>query len=87
LVSTLKNTRVKTTLLSIADVKLPNNPMISMHPGIVSLGQINRQIKNIKKAIDQPELYSAEEYVRLKQGYRNLLQQRRDLSKGNGFGN
>lgn len=71
----------------VADVKLPNKPMISMHPGIVSLGQINRQIKNIKKAINQPELYSEQEYVQLKKGYRDLLQQRRDLSKGDGFGN
>ena len=61
--------------------------MISMHPGIVTLGQINRQIKNIKKAINQPELYSIEEYAQLKKGYRDLLQQRRDLSKGDGFGN
>jgi len=68
-------------------VKLPNKPMISMHPGIVSLGQINRQIKNIKKALNQPELYSIEEYTQLKKGYRDLLQQRRDLSKGDGFGN
>lgn len=68
-------------------MKLPNKPMISMHPGIVSLGQINRQIKNIKKALNQPELYSIEEYTQLKKGYRDLLQQRRDLSKGDGFGN
>ena len=58
-----------------------------MHPGIVSLGQINRQIKNIKKALNQPELYSEQEYAQLKKGYRDLLQQRRDLSKGDGFGN
>ena len=61
--------------------------MISMYPGIVSLGQINRQIKNIKEAMDQPELYSDEEYIQLKKGYRDLLLQRRDLSKGHGFGN
>ena len=69
------------------NVKLnPNNPDNMITP-MVSLGSLSKQIKGIKNALKQPELYNTEEIRILKRSLRDLYDQRTDLNKGNGFGN
>ena len=64
----------------------PNNPDNMITP-MVSLGSLSKQIKGIKNALKQPELYTDEEIRHLKRALRELYEQRTDLNKGNGFGN
>ena len=54
---------------------------------MVSLGSLSKQIKGIKNALKQPELYNDDEIRMLKRSLRDLYDQRTDLNKGNGFGN
>jgi len=68
-------------------VKLnPNNPNNMITP-MVSLGSLSKQIKGIKNALKQPELYNDDEIRMLKRSLRDVYDQRTDLNKGNGFGN
>ena len=68
-------------------VKLnPNNPNNMITP-MVSLGSLSKQIKGIKNALKQPELYNTEEIRLLKKSLRDLYVERTELNKGNGFGN
>ena len=69
------------------NVKLnPNNPDNMITP-MVSLGSLSKQIKGIKHALKQPELYNTEEIRLLKRSLRDLYVERTELNKGNGFGN
>ena len=64
----------------------PNNPDNMITP-MVSLGSLSKQIKGIKNALKQPELYNTDEIRHLKRALRDLYDQKTDLNKGNGFGN
>ena len=64
----------------------PNNPDNMITP-MVSIGSLSKQIKGIKNALKQPELYNTDEIRHLKRALRDLYDQRTDLNKGNGFGN
>ena len=64
----------------------PNNPDNMITP-MVSLGSLSKQIKGIKNALKQPELYNTEEIRILKRNLRDLYAERTQLNKGNGFGN
>ena len=64
----------------------PNNPDNMITP-MVSLGSLSKQIKGIKNALKQPELYNTEEIRILKRSLRDLYVERTELNKGNGFGN
>ena len=68
------------------NVKLnPNNPDNMITP-MVSLGSLSKQIKGIKNALKQPELYTNDEIRLLKRSLRELYKERTELNKGNGFG-
>ena len=54
---------------------------------MVPLGSISKQIKGIKNALKQPELYNDEELRHLKRALKDLYVERTQLNKGNGFGN
>ena len=54
---------------------------------MVPLGSLSKQIKGIKNALKQPELYNTEEIRILKRNLRDLYAERTQLNKGNGFGN
>ena len=54
---------------------------------MVTLGSLSKQIKGIKNALKQPELYNTEEIRLLKKSLRDLYVERTELNKGNGFGN
>ena len=60
--------------------------MITPQKQVVTIGQLNSQIKGIKNALKQPELYTDDEIRLLKRSLRELYQERTDLNKGNGFG-
>ena len=64
----------------------PNNPDNMITP-MVSLGSLSKQIKGIKNALKQPELYNDEEIRHLKRALKDLYAERTELNKGNGFGN
>ena len=64
----------------------PNNPDNMITP-MVTLGSLSKQIKGIKHALKQPELYNTEEIRILKRNLRDLYAERTQLNKGNGFGN
>ena len=53
---------------------------------MVSLGSLSKQIKGIKNALKQPELYTDDEIRLLKRSLRELYAERTDLNRGNGFG-
>ena len=63
----------------------PNNPDNMITP-MVSLGSLSKQIKGIKNALKQPELYTDDEIRLLKRSLRELYQERTELNRGNGFG-
>lgn len=54
---------------------------------MVTLSSLSKQIKGIKNALKQPELYNTEEIRMLKRSLRDLYEQRTQLNKGYGFGN
>ena len=63
----------------------PNNPDNMITP-MVSLGSLSKQIKGIKNALKQPELYTDDEIRLLKRSLRELYIERTELNRGNGFG-
>ena len=60
--------------------------MISMS-NILTTGTLNTLIKQINKSLRSNTPYTDEEVHYMKQQLRNYKAQRRELSKGNGFGN
>ena len=60
--------------------------MITPQKQVVSSASISSQIKGIKRALKQPELYTDDELRLLKRSLRELYAERTDLNKGNGFG-
>ena len=64
----------------------PNNPDNMITPR-VTLSSLSMQIKGIKNALKQPELYNDEEIRHLKRALKDLYAERTELNKGNGFGN
>ena len=56
-------------------------------PNLVTLSSLSKQIKGIKNALKQPELYNTEEIRMLKRSLKDLYEQRTQLNKGYGFGN
>ena len=60
--------------------------MITPMKQVVTIGQLNSQIKGVKNALKQPELYTDDEIRLLKRSLRELYQERTDLNRGNGFG-
>ena len=54
---------------------------------MVPFGSLSKQIKGIKNALKQPELYNTEEIRILKRNLRDLYAERTQLNMGNGFGN
>tara|TARA_Y100000991_G_C21789876_1_gene270819 strand:+ start:117 stop:335 length:219 start_codon:yes stop_codon:yes gene_type:complete len=68
----------------------PNNQTEMITPSVnvgLSSTQISTQIKHIKKALKQPELYTDEEIRYLKRSLTELREEKRSLNKGYGFGN
>ena len=60
--------------------------MITPQRQVVTSATITSQIKGIKNALKQPEIYTDDEIRLLKRSLRELYQERTDLNKGNGFG-
>ena len=60
--------------------------MITPQKQVVSSATISSQIKGIKNALKQPELYTDDEIRLLKRSLRELYTERTELNKGNGFG-
>ena len=60
--------------------------MITPQRQVVSSASISSQIKGIKRALKQPELYTDDELRLLKRSLRELYTERTELNKGNGFG-
>ena len=60
--------------------------MITPQKQVVTIGQINSQIKGIKNALKQLDLYTDDEIRLLKRSLRELYTERTELNKGNGFG-
>ena len=61
--------------------------MITPTRQVVTPAMISSQIKGIKRALKQPELYNTEEIRHLKRALKDLYAERTELNKGNGFGN
>ena len=61
--------------------------MITPTRQVVTPAMLSSQIKGIKNALKQPELYNDEEIRHLKRALRDLYAERTELNKGNGFGN
>ena len=60
--------------------------MITPQRQVVTSATITSQIKGIKNALKQPELYTDDEIRILKRSLRELYIERTELNKGNGFG-
>ena len=60
--------------------------MITPQKQVVTIGQLNSQIKGIKNALKQLNLYTDDEIRLLKRSLRELYAERTDLNRGNGFG-
>jgi len=60
--------------------------MITPQKQVVTIGQLNSQIKGIKNALKQLDLYTDDEIRLLKRSLRELYTERTELNKGNGFG-
>ena len=60
--------------------------MITPQKQVVTIGQLNSQIKGIKNALKQLNLYTDDEIRLLKRSLRELYAERTELNKGNGFG-
>ena len=60
--------------------------MITPTRQVVTAATISSQIKGIKRALKQPELYTDDELRILKCSLRELYAERTDLNRGNGFG-
>ena len=64
----------------------PKHNMITPQRQVVTSATISSQIKGIKNALKQPELYTDDEIRLLKRSLRELYTERTELNKGNGFG-
>ena len=60
--------------------------MITPQRQVVTPAMLSSQIKGIKNALKQPELYTDDEIRLLKRSLRELYQERTELNRGNGFG-
>ena len=60
--------------------------MITPTRQVVTPAMISSQIKGIKRALKQPELYTDDALRMLKRSLRELYAERTDLNRGNGFG-
>ena len=60
--------------------------MITPQRQVVTSATITSQIKGIKNALKQPDLYTDDEIRLLKRSLRELYAERTELNKGNGFG-
>ena len=60
--------------------------MITPQKQVVTIGQLNSQIKGIKNALKQLDLYTDDEIRLLKRSLRELYAERTELNRGNGFG-
>ena len=60
--------------------------MITPQRQVVTSATITSQIKGIKRALKQPELYTDDEIRLLKRSLRELYTERTELNRGNGFG-
>jgi len=60
--------------------------MITPTRQVVTIGQLNSQIKGIKNALKQLDLYTDDEIRILKRSLRELYAERTELNRGNGFG-
>ena len=60
--------------------------MITPTRQVVTIAQLNSQIKGIKNALKHPDLYTDDEIRLLKRSLRELYTERTDLNRGNGFG-
>ena len=60
--------------------------MITPQKQVVTIGQLNSQIKGIKNALKNLNLYTDDEIRLLKRSLRELYTERTELNKGNGFG-
>ena len=60
--------------------------MITPQRQVVTSATITSQIKGIKNALKQLDLYTDDEIRLLKRSLRELYQERTDLNRGNGFG-
>ena len=60
--------------------------MITPMREVVTSATLSSQIKGIKNALKQPELYTEDEIRLLKRSLRELYAERTDLNRGNGFG-
>ena len=59
--------------------------MITPMREVVTSATLSSQIKGIKNALKQPELYTDDEIRLLKRSLRELYKERTELNKGNGF--
>ena len=64
----------------------PKQHMITPTRQVVTSATLSSQIKGIKNALKQPELYTDDEIRILKRSLRELYVERTDLNRGNGFG-
>ena len=60
--------------------------MITPMKQVVTSEMLSSQIKGIKSALKQPELYTDDEIRLLKRSLRELYTERTELNRGNGFG-
>ena len=60
--------------------------MITPMKQVVTSEMLSSQIKGIKNALKQPDLYTDDEIRLLKRSLRELYAERTDLNRGNGFG-
>jgi len=60
--------------------------MITPMKQVVTSEMLSSQIKGVKNALKQPELYTDDEIRLLKRSLRELYIERTELNKGNGFG-
>ena len=60
--------------------------MITPTRQVVTSATITSQIKGIKNALKQPELYTDDEIRLLKRSLSELYIERTELNRGNGFG-
>ena len=60
--------------------------MITPMREVVTSATLSSQIKGIKNALKQLDLYTDDEIRLLKRSLRELYKERTELNKGNGFG-
>jgi len=68
-------------------MKLPESLPTVLSPMLITSTILSQKIKIVKECLKQEFTYTGEEEARLKRELRDLYDQRRELNKGNGFGN